>query len=117
MNLERDSDVLTQAMASRRQVPAHALWAMLKCNFYLATGFAGAMVAAIALRALLAHDASLTGAQALAALVAGVAITVFAWMRAPHALDALVAEADATAPVAERGHGNVLVGQVSPSRG
>ncbi len=117
MNVERDNDTVASALELRHDIPAHALWAMLKCNFYLATGFAGAMVAAIALRSLLGFDASLSNAQALAAFVAGAAIAVFAWMRAPHTLDSLVEDGDAAAPAPERAANGVLLGQVSPSRG
>ena len=85
-----DDDHYTSALYARQNIPAGLLWAMLKSQFYLAVGFVGATVAAVALRQLvMAQHSRLTPLELMLAAVAGIVMTAFAWRRASAVLAAV----------------------------
>jgi hypothetical protein len=83
-----DDDYYARAVSARAAVPARVLWAMMKSQLYLALGFAGATVAAIALRLLLVVQQTHISPLKLAlTAVVGIAVTVLVWYRAGRVLE------------------------------
>ena len=83
----RDNNYYAQALQARQDVSPGLLWAMMKSHFYLALGFVGATVTAIALRDVVMEQPSrLAPLELVLAAVVGIVVTVLAWQRASRVL-------------------------------
>jgi hypothetical protein len=88
-----DDDYYARAVNARAAVPARVLWAMMKSQLYLALGFAGATVAAIAVRLLVvAQQTHLSPLKLGLTAVVGIAVTVLVWYRASRVLEVVADE-------------------------